>query len=90
MSTTPQTPDSTDGMDAIRSDVDDARSELEATLTEIEARLNPQRVIVPVKAAAAKATKVYTDHRGTVLAAASSAAVAVGGIIVAVARSRRK
>jgi hypothetical protein len=69
------------GINALRLDADRARDDLERTLTEIETRLNPQRVIQPVARAARGVRDAYSANPPRFFAVAVAVAVALGGII---------
>jgi len=69
------------GINAIRLDADRARHDLENTLDEIEARLNPQRVIEPVKHTVASARSAYANRPVEFIAVAVGIVGALGGLV---------
>jgi ElaB/YqjD/DUF883 family membrane-anchored ribosome-binding protein len=85
-STPPPAPDA--GINALRLDADRAREDLEKTLDEIESRLNPQRVIQPVKRAVNSVKTAYENRPVEFIAAAAGVVGTIGGLIALAARSR--
>jgi len=70
------------GINLIRLDADRARHDLENTLDEIEARLNPQRVIEPVKKTVASAKSAYKNRPVEFIAVAVGIIGALGGLVI--------
>jgi ElaB/YqjD/DUF883 family membrane-anchored ribosome-binding protein len=80
-------PDADAGINALRLDADRARDALEGTLHEIEARLDPQRVIRPVRQAVDSVAGAYRDNPVRFVAVAAGIVGAVAALVILVARS---
>ena len=79
------------GINAIRLDADRARDELESTMDEIERRLNPQRIIQPVKRNVTKAASwVKDEYTRDPIAFITKAVAAVGTAAVVLFVSSRR
>ena len=70
------------GIEEIRLDADRTREELERTLTQIEERLNPHRII-------ARAKRAWQDNPAEVVLTSILAVGAIGSLIFLGVRGRR-
>ncbi|MCU1406597.1 MAG: hypothetical protein JWQ43_2900 [Glaciihabitans sp.] len=82
MTDSPQQPEPDAGINALRLDADRARDDLEQTLGEIEARLNPQRVIQPIKKAVSAVSAAYKKQPVEFIATAVGIIGAVAGLAI--------